>query len=354
MLFVFSLALSFLLNSIFLRFSKNLGRRGLDENLVRWSPISKPSLGGISFYIIFLVTYSIYTIFFNRINDLLNIQHLGILLAAGMAFIMGLSDDAYNTNPLLKFLVQAGCGITLILTGTVIEFFPVTMFNYLLTVIWVVAVMNSINMLDNMDAITTIVSLFILLSAMIAAWVSPNFDHFYMTALIGVSGALIGFLFFNWHPSRMFMGDTGSQFLGVFLAAVGIIFFWNNKGIDTSPAQSKQLVIVLLTFIIPICDTTTVIINRLRRNQSPFVGGKDHTTHHLSYLGLTDTNVARLMILISVVSYLLVYLIVNNYYVWSYGVALLFFGYFLAVFGALFSVTQMPRARKKFEATLNK
>jgi UDP-GlcNAc:undecaprenyl-phosphate GlcNAc-1-phosphate transferase len=206
-------------------------------------------------------------------------------------------------------------------------------------------------MLDNMDAITTTVSIFILFSAMIAAWVSPDFNHFYMTSLVGVTGALLAFLFFNWHPSKMFMGDTGSQFLGIFLAAIAIIFFWNNKGIEDSPAQSKQIVIVLLTFIIPICDTTTVIINRLRRRQSPFIGGKDHTTHHLSYLGLSDGNVARILALVSLISYLLVYLIVNNYYTWDYGVAFLFFGYFIAVFGALFSVTQIPKAKKKFEST---
>lgn len=346
-LFTFSLALAVLLNTIFLKFSKNLGRREVMEEMVRWSPISKPSLGGISFYIVFLVTYSIYTIFFNRVTDMLNLQHIGILVSAGMGFLMGLSDDAYNTNPLLKFLVQVACGGILFLTGTYISIFENDLFNLILTVIWIVAVMNSINMLDNMDAITTTVSIFIIFCAMSAAWVSPDFDHFYMTSLVGVCGALIGFLFFNWNPSKMFMGDTGSQFLGVFLGAMGIIFFWNNKGLGGEEAVTKQLTITIIAFIVPIADTATVIINRLRRKQSPFIGGKDHTTHNLSYLGLSDKSVARVFASVSFVSYLLVYIIVNNFQRWSYLNAAAFLSYFVVVFGTLYTITRLPSNLKK-------
>lgn len=348
-LFIFSLLLSILLNTIFLRFSKNLGRRNVDEELVRWSTESKPSLGGISFYILFLVTYSVYTIFFNRGTDLLNIQHIGFLVATGMAFLMGLSDDAYNTNPFLKFMVQISCGGVLILTGTHISIFEINLFNYLVTVLWVVAVMNSINMLDNMDSITTIISVFIIFSAMVCAWRSPDFNHFYMTSLIGVSGALIGFLYYNWNPSKMFMGDTGSQFLGVFLAALGIIFFWNNKGISGDEAITKQFTITVLAFIVPISDTLTVIINRIRRGQSPFVGGKDHTTHHLNYLGFSDRSVARIFTSISFVSYILIYLIVNKFQEWNYSIAAIFLSYFVLVFGSLFTITQLPKTKKKFK-----
>ncbi|MBD80873.1 MAG: hypothetical protein CL840_18295 [Crocinitomicaceae bacterium] len=348
-LFTFAVLLSVLLNTIFLKFSKNLGQRHVDEGMIRWSSVTKPSLGGISFYILFLVTYSIYTIFFNRGTDLLNLQHIGILISSGMGFLMGLSDDAYNTNPLLKFLVQIACGGVLILTGTYISIFELQLFNYIFTILWVVAVMNSINMLDNMDAITTLASIFILFSALTCAWVSPDFNQFYMTTLLGVAGGLIGFLFFNWNPSKMFMGDTGSQFLGIFLAAIGIIFFWNNKGITEDEAITKQFTITVLAFIIPISDTLTVIINRLRRGQSPFVGGKDHTTHHLNYLGLTDRNVARVYIVIGFISFILIYLIVNKFHIWSHMLTALFLSFFVIVFGTLFAITQLPKTKEKFK-----
>jgi len=349
-IFCFALTLSVLMNIIFLKFSKNLGRRNVDESIVRWSPVSKPALGGISFYIIFLVTYMLYTLLFHPLLDGLNTKHIGILIAAGMAFLMGLSDDAYNTNPLLKFLVQVACGCMLILTGTYISFFELSLFNYLLTIIWVVAVMNSINMLDNMDGITTIVSLFIICCAMSVAWISPNFNHFFFTSLIGVSGALVGFLFFNWHPSKMFMGDTGSQFLGIFLAIFGIIYFWNNQSVGVNEeAVSKQFVIVLIAFVIPISDTLTVIINRLRRGQSPFVGGKDHTTHHLSYLGLSDRNVAQIFAAIAGVSFILIYVIANVFIIWDISYSLIFGSWFLVVFGTLFGITQLSKTKKRFK-----
>ena len=89
-IFCFALTLSVLMNTIFLKFSKNLGRRNVDESIVRWSPVSKPALGGISFYIIFLVTYMLYTLLFHPLLDGLNTKHIGILIAAGMAFLMGL------------------------------------------------------------------------------------------------------------------------------------------------------------------------------------------------------------------------------------------------------------------------
>ena len=348
-LFAFSLLLSILLNNIFLKFSKNLGSRNKNEPLVRWAETAKPSLGGISFYIIFLVTNSIYTIFFDRIADMLNLQHIGVLVAVGMGFLMGLSDDAYNTNPLLKFLVQVACGSVLFLTGTYISFFDSGLFNFLITVLWVVAVMNSINMLDNMDGITTTVSIFIIFCAMSAAWVSPDFDHFYMTSLVGVCGALIGFLFYNWHPSKMFMGDTGSQFLGIFLAAIAIIFFWNNKGLGGEEASTKQFTITVLAFIVPISDTLTVIINRIRRGRSPFMGGKDHTTHNLSYLGFTDKSVARIIAMVSFVGYILVYIIVNNFSEWNYLIAALFLSYFVIVFGTLYTITRLPQNLRKLK-----
>lgn len=347
-LFGFTFFFSLLLNRILLRFSKNLGNRNYNESLVRWANEAKPSLGGISFFIIFLVTYSIYTNFFDFEKNFLTFQYLGILGATGTGFLMGLSDDAYNTNPALKLSTQIFCGIILCATGTYISFFPIDLLNYALTILWVVAVMNSINMLDNMDGITTTVSIFIILMATMTLFYSHEFAHFYLALLLGTLSSLIAFLFFNWHPSKMFMGDTGSQFLGIFLASIGIIFFWNNQGLGEEEASTKQICIVLLAFIIPISDTLTVIINRLRRGQAPYVGGKDHTTHHLSYLGFTDRQVAYIFIGISLLSYSLLWIIVKFIQPWNHFFTAIFIVYFLIVFGLLFGVTQNKRAKKKF------
>jgi len=340
--------LSVLLNIIFLRFSKTLGIRNHDLTIARWSADSKPALGGISFFMAFLLAFFVFVTFFNFPSVQLTWQQIGFVAAAGIAFLMGLSDDAYNTKPLLKFGVQLGCGVLLVATGTYITLFSFEPLNYALTVFWVIAVMNSINMLDNMDGITTVVSLFITLIALGIVFTSDQFSSFYATILVGVTAALLSFLFFNWNPSKMFMGDAGSQFLGIFLAAIGIQYFWNFNDLSPSVDPLQQIVVCALAFALPIADTTTVVINRIRRGQSPFVGGKDHTTHHLSYLGCSDKQVGLIFTGISTISFLLVFIITNFIEDWKIGHSVLFFVYFLLVIIGLFSTTKLKKAREKF------
>lgn len=167
-----------------------------------------------------------------------------------------------------------------------------------------------------------------------------------MTIVVGLVASLLGFLYFNWNPSKMFMGDTGSQYLGVLLAALSINYLWNPiSAVEFS--VSRQLLIPLLSFIIPIVDTTTVFINRLAKGSSPFIGGKDHTTHHLFYLGLSDKKVALLFIIISCISLLLVYLIIRHINPWDYTYLAMFSAYILLVFGLLFYTTKISSPKER-------
>src|SRR6218665_1317886 len=172
--FISTVILSFLINGLFLKFATTLGIRNANETVVRWSPQAKPSLGGISFYIIFLISIASYPIFFEQSKVLFSKPLLGILAACTLAFLMGLSDDAYNTKPLLKFVIQVCCGLILISTGTHISIFANPFFNYALTVFWVVGLMNSINMLDNMDGITTLVSISIIMGALFILYLNHD------------------------------------------------------------------------------------------------------------------------------------------------------------------------------------
>ena len=138
-----------------------------------------------------------------------------------------MADDAYNTVPWLKLIAQITTGFVLIYTGVVIDFFEIEVADAMLTIFWTVAVMNSINMLDNMDGVTASVSIFILFSAALTAYPLTDNNLFYTFVCGGTAAAIIGFLYFNWNPSKMFMGDTGSQMLGALLAAIGILFFWS-------------------------------------------------------------------------------------------------------------------------------
>lgn len=332
-LFIICFVFSLLINYILLRFAQTLGVRNSDPHQIRWNPKVKPSVGGISFYLVFLIAF-IFTIIFQQKNSGFNIHMIGILLASTLAFLMGLADDAFNTQPLLKFLTQIFCALILIFSGHSVSIFENQFLNYVITIIWIVGLMNSINMLDNMDGISTIVSILVCFF-MAAVNISLFNTNSYATTLnLGVLGALCGFLVFNFHPAKMFMGDTGSQFLGLFLGVMGIDNCWNNP---TAPLlngfQLANVFIAILVFLLPLTDTITVTINRLKRGQSPFVGGKDHTTHHLFFRGLTEKRIAILFFIVGGFGTLLAYWLVIRF-----SCALLIFSsiYILLIFFALY------------------
>ena len=345
-LFFAVLVFSLLVNSLFMRFARTLGIREHQDMLARWSSTAKPAFGGIGFYILFLMCFSVHGVLFpGRAQDALRPELLGLLAATSLGFLMGLADDAYNTRPLLKFVVQVGCGVLLVASGTSIEVFDTPWPNILLTLFWVVGMMNSINMLDNMDGITTVVSACILAAGIMAMLVLDRMDPVYMVLLVGVLAALGGFLFFNWNPSRMFMGDTGSQFLGVLLAFVGIRFFWNTPSPEGEVELGRQIVTPIIVFLLPIVDTTVVSINRIARGSSPFVGGRDHTTHHLSYAGLSDAQVALTFLGLSLFHLFLAFVILRFIPVWQNLHTIVFVIYALVLLGTLFALTRHTRNR---------
>ena len=340
--FAFTFVFSYLINGLFVKFSGTLGSKNAKgEGGVRWASTVKPAFGGISFYIVFLVSFALYTSFFAEVPVI--DSFFGVLVASSLGFLIGLADDAYNTRPMLKFLGQVACGVILVLTGNCINVFSSEIFNQIITVFWVVGIMNSINMLDNMDGITAVVSIGIIFGALFILAFDRAYNHFYFWILTGVLASLLGFLRFNWHPSKMYMGDTGSQFLGVFLAAIGIYFFWNDFSNTSEGALSSTLLVVLM-FLPSLVDTTIVVINRLSRKQSPFVGGKDHTSHHLSYMGLKDDKIAWVFFVLSLFS-VAVGLLVNNYLKdWTGLSKFATLVYCLVIFGILFWVTKKKKA----------
>jgi UDP-GlcNAc:undecaprenyl-phosphate GlcNAc-1-phosphate transferase len=276
---------SLIFNWILTKFSLNLGVRNLTkEEEIRWQH-RKPSVGGIAFYICFLIFFSIISLSFQTAPLFKNQIQLSLLISCSLGFIIGLIDDARNTNPIWKLLGQTLCAIVLCSFDIVIPFSPNLLWNYVLTVFWVVFLMNSINMLDNMDGLTTTISIFILFSIVIS---QPQSESFYIVLTYCIIGILFGFLFFNWNPSRIYMGDSGSQFLGILLAHISIVYLWDNRSTNGGYFQVEQFILPMMFFTVPIYDTMTVFIHRLLKGNSPFVGGRDHLSHHLVYLGFKD------------------------------------------------------------------
>ncbi|ASS47431.1 MAG: hypothetical protein A3D31_16450 [Candidatus Fluviicola riflensis] len=312
---------SYICNTLLLRFSQSLGIRNKNDVTIRWSNESKPSLGGVSFFVVFFfgtIAYAVIFIDAVSVNVFQNKQYVGLMVAGIMAFVMGLSDDAYNTKPWIKLAVQISCGVILVLSHTVINLMGVDydakvvdwwglphIINATLTVIWVVGIMNSLNMLDNMDGITGTTVLFILISCLASEVILFDWSmNIWTVTLLLQIGALFGFLRFNINPSQLFMGDAGSQFIGLFTAFFAIHHLWS-VGETTHLTPWTGMFITLIAFTPAAADTLTVVINRLRKGQSPMVGGKDHTTHHLVYSGLNDKQVWYVFLTIASLSALI-------------------------------------------------
>ncbi len=328
-----------IVNNVLLRFSRTLGLRNNPDLNVRWSKVSKPSMGGIGFYIIFLISFIVAILVNDVFDSFFDIKKIiGLFLSVTFAFIMGLADDAYDTRPILKFSVQILCGLVLVLTGTYVHIFKYEILNYIFSIFWVVALMNSINMLDNMDGISTLVSIPILIFALFMEfYIAPSTMNPLFFILIGMLVALSGFLFYNWYPSKMFMGDSGSQVLGVFLAILGIQYCWNTPPLFNKDV-SLSYILAILVFAMPIIDTSIVSINRIKRGSSPFIGGKDHTTHNLFFLGLTERRIAILFTLLQISNAALAYYFFVFLGHWSMTWFFISLSYFILLFLVFFYI----------------
>ncbi len=331
--------ISFLCNGLLLRFSRSLGIRNKNDVTIRWSNESKPSLGGISFFIVFVFSAIGYSIVYYEINIFHKIEYIGLFVGGCIAFLMGLADDAYNTQPLGKLFIQISCGIILIATRTEIELFHNHWIDGVVTVLWVIIVMNSLNMLDNMDGITATAVLFILLSCLVGGWIISGFNvNVWTISLIAIIGSIIGFLYFNLHPAKIFMGDAGSQFIGFFVAFFGVKFLWNVSSL-TETSSWASVIITLIAFTPAAADTLTVVINRLKKGTSPMVGGKDHTTHHLVYAGFNDKQVWIVFFVIGLFSFILSVIMINLIHLGIILPISFFALYFIFVFSYLYRNT---------------
>jgi UDP-GlcNAc:undecaprenyl-phosphate GlcNAc-1-phosphate transferase len=339
--FVLQFVFAFILGEILLKFATNLGVRNHGDGVVRWTATTKPSLGGILFFFAFLLSIVFYLVMLSENSQFNNLEFLGIVLVCTMGFVMGLADDAYNTKPWLKFFVQILCGVVSIICGNHINIFSYQPINYFLTIFWFVGIMNSLNMLDNMDAITSSVVSVACLFMLVVNYYTQQLFVYDSILLLGVTASVLAFLRYNWHPSKMYMGDSGSQFLGGFMAYLALKILWNvQMNVSSHTTDFFMLLLPVSFFIITISDTTTVSINRLLKKRSPFIGGKDHTTHHLVYAGLKQSSVAIIYILISILCCSGGFLI---YYFGLYNnkIALISFSsILLAIFISLFIVTK--------------
>lgn len=281
--FLLALLLSLVLVRLSSRIALRLGYVSVPRG-DRWHTRPTPLLGGVAIYLAV-----IFTLFF---FDHWDRQLLAVLLGASLLFFLGLVDDLVTTNPQTKLVGQIICAAILVFFGIrfhLVVFEPV---NILLTFFWLIGITNAFNLLDNMDGlaagIALIISLFLIFSM-----VSYPQGH-WVILLLSLAGALLGFLFYNFHPASVFMGDAGSLFIGFLLASIPLVIERGSSNVVSA------LFVPVFIFMIPILDTTLVTLSRKISGQAISSGGRDHASHRLVTLGLTETKAVTVLYCLSI------------------------------------------------------
>lgn len=229
-----------------------------------------PLLGGVAIYGAFIVAL---LIFGDRryINEV-----VGIFVGASLVSLMGAIDDSRGLGAYVKLGGQVAAAAILIMSGVQVQLGP-TWLNVGITLLWVVGITNAFNLLDNMDGLSGGIAM---IAAIFFTLLAALSDQYLVGALAAaLAGASAGFLFYNWNPAYIFMGDAGSLFLGFLLAAVAIKLRFPSNSVTVT------WMIPPLVMAIPIFDTSLVFISRLRRGKNPLTTpGKDHISHRLAFL----------------------------------------------------------------------
>jgi UDP-GlcNAc:undecaprenyl-phosphate GlcNAc-1-phosphate transferase len=264
------------------------GGRKLQANPVAY-------LGGLA--IITPITFGSFLLLFTSLSvDLKQQLYLGLIIPALAIAFIGLLDDIYQLLPLPRFISQSAVGVVtsfmLYLSGAGVKVFDNQLLNTLATIFWVVAIINALNFIDNMDGLATSISIVASLAMFTLAYLN---NQYLVAALsLAIFASCLGFLFWNKRPASIYLGDTGALYLGFLLAAISIRIDLDN---DSAPIRALVLILILA---IPVIDTTQVVVSRIAKGQSPFQGGRDHISHLLLNRGLSQRAVLFMLTTFSV------------------------------------------------------
>ncbi|MFA5094579.1 MAG: hypothetical protein WC512_04975 [Candidatus Omnitrophota bacterium] len=251
----------------------------------RWHKKVIPLMGGIAIYLAFTAVYVVST-WGGKMNP-------GLLIGATSIFILGVIDDIRGLSPQTKLIGQIVCASLAVIFGVTIKVIPFAAISVPVTILWMVGITNSFNLLDNMDGLSAGVAA-IASMTLFACAVALNSPE---TAAVSVilAGAATGFLPHNFHPAKIFMGDCGAMFLGFSLSALTIMGTWKEAS-----HLFMVLLIPVLALAVPIFDTLFVAITRTIDGRSVAKGGKDHTSHRMVFLGWQEKKAVTALYLISI------------------------------------------------------
>jgi UDP-GlcNAc:undecaprenyl-phosphate GlcNAc-1-phosphate transferase len=240
----------------------------------RWHTHPTAMFGGVA---IFLATALAYSLLVPQTSE-----SIIVFAASSILFIVGLVDDLLHIKPYQKLIGQMIGASLVVGTGLKMPLTGYELVDIWITVFWIIGITNAINLLDNMDGLAAGIALIAAVSLGISFSVTGQVPELMLVAVF--VGALAGFLVFNFNPASIFMGDCGSMFVGFLLSTMVLL--------SQTGGRSRGLVSILavpvLILFVPIFDTTFVTVLRKLWGRKASQGGRDHTSHRLVALGLSE------------------------------------------------------------------
>lgn len=254
-----------------------------------------PSMGGIVIVLTVLITSFIWL----NLHELVQIRY--VVAALALMFFVGLRDDLVELSPMQKLAGQFVATFMVVFMSDIrissfygllgIYEIPVVI-SYILTFIAIIGLTNSFNLIDGLDGLAGTISL--LTFGFLGWWFMAVGMESYGTFSMILLGSVLAFLVFNWHPAKIFMGDTGSLSLGFVLSVLTVLFIDTNGTLISNHPWKFNAPIAsgIALMIVPVYDTTRIFTRRIRRGRSPFAPDKNHVHHFLMRMGLTHDKVA--------------------------------------------------------------
>jgi len=261
-----------------------------------------PRMGGLAIFLGFVLAMLIFVPLTS--GGMLNTPIKGMLLGAIIIVILGVFDDIYDLPAKFKFLVQIVAAIVAVASGNLIDvisnpnvfsqdpWLELGLLAYPVTVIWIVAVTNAVNLIDGLDGLACGVSTISSMTMLVIALLVAEVDVAVMMGAL--AGACLGFLPYNLNPAKIFMGDTGSTFLGFILATVSVQGMFKMYTIIS-------FVVPFLMLGLPIFDTCFAFARRIAHGQSPMHPDRSHVHHRLIDMGFSQKQAVGILYVISAI-----------------------------------------------------
>lgn len=292
--FLLAFLITAILTPIAVKLMPKWGYLDIPKDNRRMHKVAMPVAGGVAMFIAFLITMPL-AIEMDR-------EFLCLLIGSAIIVVSGLIDDKIGLSPKMKILFQIAASAALIVGGVKIRFFTnpwmgdeLIWLNYLsvpITIFWIVGITNTVNLIDGLDGLAAGVSMICAISLMFIAYKFGSGNQALVAAII--AGACLGFLPFNFHPAKIFMGDTGALFLGFVLSYISIGGFMKSATILT-------IFVPVLILGVPVFDTAFAMVRRKLSGHSMVEADKGHLHHRLLKMGLSQRQTVLTLYSISII-----------------------------------------------------